>query len=427
MNYQLLTPELRARFRNLYADVFWFGILAGSAMAFMAVYAARQGASSFQISMLSAGPGLINLVFSLPAGSWLEGQPLVKATFWSSVLHRLGYLLLVPLPWLLPASMQVWALGLIVFASSIPGTILAISFNAMFADIVPPAWRAHVVGRRNALLSISMTGSSLLSGVMLDQFDFPENYQIVFALGALGAILSTYHLMRLRGVQERPVRVWTLLGDFARPGMLRFVDTFRFPMGLRFLSRSGSRPLLRLELLKGPFGPFLFAFFVFYTAQYTSIPLYPLFFVNELNLTDGQISLGSALFYGSMLLVSLGLSRVSTRFGHHKVLAFGALFYGSYPLFNHLAQDASLYWVASVTGGMVWAVTNAGLVNRLMERVPEDDRPAHMAFHNLALNLGILTGSLFGPLLAGWVGLREALFVNAGMRFLAGILLAVLG
>jgi len=427
MSVQLITPEMRANFRNLYADVFWFGVLAGSTMAFLGVFAARQGATSFQVSLHSAGPGFVNLLFSIPAGRWLEGRPLIGMSFWSSVWHRIGYLLLIPLPWLLPAPAQIWSISLLVLLISVPGTFLAISFNAMFAEVVAPGWRAQVVGKRNALLSISMTATSLLSGQVLDRLDFPADYQVVFAAGALGAIMSSYHLARIRSVGEAPVRVWGILRDVARPGMFRFLDAFRVPLGLRFLTRSGGKSLLRLELLKGSYGPFMLAFLLFYTAQFTSIPLYPIFFVRELNLTDEQISVGNALFYAAMFLLSMSLNRASIRLGHRKVMVLGGLLYGSYPLLNYFARQATLFWVASLTGGAVWALTNGGLINRLMERVPEDDRPAHMAFHNLALNIGVLGGSLLGPLIASWLGLREALLVNAGMRVFAGILLAVFG
>ena len=87
-------------------------------------------------------------------------------------------------------------------------------------------------------------------------------------------------------------------------------------------------------------------------------------------------------------------------------------------------NGVGLFLVASLLGGIAWAITYGGLVNRLMERSPADDRPAYMAFHNLALNLGILSGSLAGPLLSEWVGLRPALFVVVGLRLLAGVLLA---
>jgi predicted MFS family arabinose efflux permease len=60
-----------------------------------------------------------------------------------------------------------------------------------------------------------------------------------------------------------------------------------------------------------------------------------------------------------------------------------------------------------------------------MERVPEDDRPAHMALHNLVLNTAILVGSILAPLLANWLGLRQALLLSAALRLLAGVLMGV--
>jgi len=62
---------------------------------------------------------------------------------------------------------------------------------------------------------------------------------------------------------------------------------------------------------------------------------------------------------------------------------------------------------------------SGALINRLMERVPVNDRPAHMAIHNLALNLGILAGSLLGPVAADLIGLQSSLIGAAGLRLLA--------
>lgn len=423
MAVQPLTLELRSSFRHLYADVLWFGVLSGSTMAFLAIYAARRGATSFQVSLLTAGPAVINLLFSLPFGRWIEGRPLIRTSFWSSLGSRLGYLALIPLPWIFSSSLEIWMVVLITLVMSIPGTILAISFNALFADIVPPAWRGEVVGRRNAILSFSMTATSLLCGQLLDNILFPLNYQLVFALGAFGALASSYHLGRLHTPTEPRPRIRQLFLEFARPGLLRFTDTFRMPLGMRFVRRNGSRPLLRPDLLHSSFGSFMLAYLLFYTFQYVPLPLYPLFFVHGLHLTDGAISLGSALYYGMMLAASLHLSFFSERLGHRGVLVIGSICTSLYPLLVGLAQNAALFWVGSGIGGIFWAFTNGGLVNRLMERVPADDRPAHMTLHNLMLNLGILSGSFAGPLLSSWLGLREAILLSVGLRLIGGVLI----
>ena len=83
--------------------------------------------------------------------------------------------------------------------------------------------------------------------------------------------------------------------------------------------------------------------------------------------------------------------------------------------------------MASLIGGVVWGIASAAAINRLMERVPEDARPAYMALHNLAMNVGILAGSLSGPLLVEQIGIPEALLVGAGLRMFAGFLLAIWG
>ncbi len=81
---------------------------------------------------------------------------------------------------------------------AVAGTVLAIAFNAMFAEVLPPEWRAHAVGRRNIILAISITLGTLLCGQILDRLIFPYNYQIVFLIGAVAAILSSHHLGRIR-------------------------------------------------------------------------------------------------------------------------------------------------------------------------------------------------------------------------------------
>jgi hypothetical protein len=423
MTTATLTPSLRQNFGHLYADVAWFGLLSGSTLAFLTVYAARLGADAFQLGLVSAGPALINLAVSLPAGDWLRRRPLIRSTFASSLWNRVAYLVFVPLPWLLGAQAQVWVLVGVTALMSIPGTVLAIAFNATFADVVPLVHRGHVVGRRNALLASSILATSLLCGLVLKTLAFPLNFQIVFTLGVVGALMSSYHLGKLVKIDQEsppPGPTSQALNDVARPGLMRFMDAIRPASGLRYLMRGRAR-LLRTDLIRGPFGGILLAYLLFHTAQYFSVPLFPLIWVTGLHLSDGVISIGNALFYLSMLLASLPMGRLSDRIGHRRVLLGGLLFYGLYPLLLGIASDWRIFLVASLIGGGVWALLNAGLINYLMERTPRDDLPSHMALYNVVLNVGVLAGSMLGPLVLQAVGLRHALLIGAGIRFFSGV------
>jgi len=425
----------RLNFYYLYADILWFGITAGSTLNFLAIYLTRLGASSLQIGLLTAGPAAIQLLFSLPVGRSLERLPVIRATYSAALLQRLGHVILIFLPWFLDGSEQIWVILLIVLVGSVPGTVLMIGFNAMLADLVPVSLRGTVIGRRNALLAISLTLSTLMCGLILDRVAFPLNYQIVFLLGGVSAMVSTYQITRLRYPERSPERVNQPQGERAQlnvptqptaqvwPGGQAASPTSWIAASLRFLRRGGARRLLPLDLLKTPFGAFILSYLVFYFAQYVGIPLYPPYMVRDLGLKDSQISLGFVFFYLTMFLGSLQIHRIARRWGHRGVLIAGGMLFSVYPFLFVLAKDATLYYLASILGGFVWALVSAGLLNRLMERVPEDERPQGMALHNLVMNTGILSGSLTGPLIGDLMGLRPALFVSGLLRLAAGFVL----
>lgn len=397
-NLNELPPRslVRRNFRALYLDIFGYGILAGSTLAFLNVYVARLGASNIEMGLLSAGPALISLFIAIPIGRWLERRPLIRTTYLTSIWFRAGYAVMVLLPWFLPPPQQIGAYVLLVLIMSIPGTALAIGFNATLAATVPPDWRAHVIGRRNALMSLSMTATSLFSGQLLDRIASPLNYQIVFGIGVIGAALSTFFLSRIQPIGPRAAPI--------KPG-------------------NGNGRALRFDLLRGPFGLVLLAYLLFYLGQATPVPLFAKMQVDQLKLSDGVISVGTAAFNGLMLIGSLQLARLTRRFGHRRVFAITALLYGAYPLLLGLAEDNVLFFAASILGGAITGVMGGAQVNRLMERIPNDDLPAHMALNNMAGNIALLAGSMLGPLLADALGLREAMLFSAGLRVLAGVAL----
>ncbi len=62
-----IPSEYQRNFHHLVGDVAWYGLLAGTTVAFLGVYAAHIGATAFQIGLLTAGPALVNLIFTMPA------------------------------------------------------------------------------------------------------------------------------------------------------------------------------------------------------------------------------------------------------------------------------------------------------------------------------------------------------------------------
>jgi MFS family permease len=415
--------DYRRNFLHLYLDMGWFGVLSGSSMAFLVIYAARLGASGFEIGMLGAMPAVMNMVFAIPSGRWLQRQKIDRAVFWTSVFYRFGYLFFIPLPWIFGPRGEIWALIVLALLMGIPGTALAVGFNALFAEAVPPDWRAYVAGIRNVVLSVVYIATSLVCGWLLNHIRFPSGYQIVFTMGFIGAVMSSYHLYHVHQLTTADMpRLGTSTGDLARPGFLRTLgDNLRPGVGLRFLARAKRSNLLRTDILRTPFRKTLLVFLLFHLAQYLAIPIFPLYTVNQLHLNDQQIGVGTALFYVTVLIGSTQLNRLVSRMGHKNVTAFGVMGLSLYPILLSVSQQVWSFYGVSVLGGFVWALVGGAYANYLLEKVPSGDRPPYLAWYNIVLNAAILIGSLIGPVVAKGMGLSSALLLFGVFRLLAGI------
>lgn len=422
---QVVPPELQPHFYHLYWDIAWFGLVSGTTLAFLSVYAARIGASALQIGMLTAGPALVNLIFTLPAGRWLQGRPIGRSVFHAALATRGIYLIYALLPLLLTAAAQIQVLIWATLLLTIPGVALVIGFNTLFAAAVPLEWRGYVVGRRNAMLSVVYIVTSLVAGYILQHTSLEVGYTLVFGIGFVGAAMSTYHLAKLRDIQERPgegpARVRQIIGDAAQPGGVRGGQGIgqRINVAPRVFARG--RNLLRPDVIQGHFGLVILALFSFHLAQFMPAALFPLRWVDQLGFNDWQIAIGTAAFHSFVLLGSLQLDRLTRRHGNHKITVIGVALLSTYPLFTAFMPDLTFYVITSVIGGFAWALVGGALPNYLLEKVPPDDRPAYLAWYNLALNAAIFLGALLGPLMAHWFNLQIALILAFIFRFASSI------
>jgi MFS family permease len=399
-------PEYRANFLHLYLDIAWFGVLSGSAMNFLNIYAARLGATALQIGLIGAMSAVVSLLLAIPAGRWLQTRNTDRAIFWSSVAYRIGFLPLIFLPRLFDGPAQVVAIIILTFLMAIPLTPLGVGFNALFAEAVPERYRAHVAGIRNIMLSVMFMIASVVSGAILENVEFPVGYQIVFGIGAFGAAMSSLHLYFIRPLQtDSPA-----LPSAPKPDSLRAA-----------LSPRSVLATLRLDIWNTKFRKVLLALGGFHLAQYLALPLFPLYFVNYLNLNDDHIGIGTALFYLAVLLGSTQLGKFVHRLGNKNVTGWGVVGLAIYPFLLAYSSEVWQYYGISLFGGLVFAFVTGAFANYMLEHIPASDRPSHLAWYNVVLNAAILVSSLSGPAIAGILGLVPALLLTAFLRLVAGI------
>lgn len=401
-----IPAKYHKNFIHLYFDIAWFGVLSGSAINFINVYAARLGATGIQIGLLGAVSAIVNLMVAIPASHWIKERHVGRAVFGTSVYYRIGFLLWVFLPWMFTNQQQILALIFITFLMAIPLTPLSVGFNALFASAVPAQYRAHVAGIRNVTLAVTYMTTSLLSGYLLKNIPFPTGYQVVFAIGFFGAAMSSLHLYYIKPLQTESTATQTApLPD---------------PVSQTKSTRS-ILSALRLDIWAGPFRNVLLALLALHLTQYLTNPIYPLYNVRILKLNDNNIGIGTALYYLTMLIGSTQFRRVAHRLGHKKVMGIGIAGMALYPFLLALSHTTWQYYAISLIGGSTWAMVNGAYANYMLERIPSSDLPPYLAWYSIILNFSILASSLGGPAIAAQIGLAPALILFAILRVMAGI------
>ena len=401
-------PEsYRSNFLHLTLDILWWGILNGTSISFISVYLTRIGGSAFQLGLLAAAPAVVNILFALPIGSWLQNKDTGRITFLYAIYYRIFYMLLISLPVLFIQKTQAWVIILITVAMTLPGTVLQIGFNDMFANAVAVQWRGYVAGVRNAALAITSILSSIFCGIVLSRVAFPLNYQIVFLAGFIGAALSTFHLgmvwrnLKQQAIELTPTESAVLLPEIHWHTFLR---DLRLPSG---------RKLVGL----------MWGLFFFNFALYLGIPVFPLYLVNELKLDDIWISLGNGLFFATVFIVSSNLGSIHRKYGNKLVVATGGFLMSLYPAFLSFSHNAVPYLIGISLGGFAWGLAGGLLYNYLLENIPEKNRSPYLALYNFLLYIAVLIGSLLGPAMIGWVGITTTLVVVSVARAISGYLI----
>ncbi|MBI5351602.1 MAG: MFS transporter [Chloroflexi bacterium] len=407
-NQSDIPEKYRSNFWHLYFDIAWFGVLSGTAVNFLNVYATRLGASGTQIGLLAAMAAIVNLFLAIPAGRWIEKRHTGHAVFWSSVVFRIGYVLWIPLPWLFNEQGQIWALIILAFLMAIPLTPLGVGFNALFAEAVPDRFRAQVAGTRNVTFSIAYMLTSFGAGYILKIMPFTPGYQLIFAIGAFGAAMSSYHIYHVKPLQE----------ESSALQLSPQADSTT-----RTVSPRGIKSALRLDIWQTPFRNILLALFCFHFAHYLSAPIYPLFNVRVLHLNDSNIGNGTAFYYLTVLIGSTQFRRVAQRYGNKKVTGWSVAGMAIYPFMLAASHTVWQYYVLSFLGGFLWAMVNGAYINYMLENIPPADRPSHLAWYSIALNIAILASSLAGPAIAEMTGLVNALILFGVLRIVAGIVI----
>jgi MFS family permease len=232
---------------------------------------------------------------------------------------------------------------------------------------------------------------------VLNAMSFASGYQVIFAIGFAGSMLSVYHLFQVKPVGS--VKAISQSNEFT----------------------STPAAGARLEILHGPFRKLLIMMFLLNIAVFMLSPIFPLYQVNVLHLSDQTISLAAALFGLVQFIVSTQSGRISRRLGFRKMTGIGMTIASFSTLMFTFSFNPWLYYSTQLVGGSAWSIFGGGAVNYLLENVPAYDSSAHLAWFNLTINAAVLLCGLLSSSLVSGLGLFGAMILGVLVRFLVGL------
>jgi len=385
----------------LYVATASFGPIQAGISAYLAVFLARLGASAQQIGLLTSVPALVSMILMIPAGFVAERvRDQVRLRTLGSLMTRSIPLLMAiaPLVFTLPSIPNV-AVGLVALQAAAL-TITMPAFMTVMSDAVAPQARARVNGTRWALLNGVSAVLAPFFGRMLDVVEFPGNYQILFLFSFIGGMGNAYFFSRIKvpplEVPER--EPW-------RPGHLG--------EGLRsyFSSIRGERKFVL----------FLLGTVAFRVALNMPLPLYGLYWVNELRVSDGLIGFRETAAYSALVVGFLAWGRWAPKMQHRKQLTAGVLLFGLYLIATGLISSAVWLVPIALIWGLAMSGVNIGLFNAMLASAPKEKMPRLSAVLNLAASAAASVGPLLGVALSQATSIRTALLIIGGLTILSTI------
>jgi MFS family permease len=369
---------------------------ANAAAPFLPVFLTRLGATAVQVGLLTTMPGVTGLILALWVGRFLQKQRNVVP--WFSLARLLvisAYALTGIVPFFVPDNLLILVILAIWAIATLPQTMVAVGFSVVMNAVSGPEGRYELMSRRWSILGLTTALTTALAGYMLDNIGFHLNYQIIFVGLSLGGLVSYYFSSRIQIADVEPPlsnerhSIKSNLGEYASliktsPGFITFT-----------LKR-----------------------FVYLFGITLATPLFPLYFVRELDASDAWIGL---LYTAQTAVLVVGYffwSRQSRRRGSRFVLLVTTFSVSLLPAFVALSTNQTMIFIYSTVAGVFQAGIDLVFFDELMKTIPPAYSPTFVSLAQSIQYLSAILAPLVGTYLAVHIGLTNALIFSSGVRLI---------
>lgn len=394
----------------LYVEIFWAAIFS-AVFAFNATYALRLGATNQAVGWLSSLPSLFAMILMVPAARFLETR--TSQSPWligSLVLGRLGFLMAAFVPWLFPERAAEIIVALFI-ARTIPITFFNTGFSPLLADVIPERDRSRVFANRNIILSGVTAVVTFVAGKWLDAAlnwhwaVFPVNYQILYILGGVSALISAYFVSKVRGPSTR-----RSVADAPREGKPRLTFRRLRETAALVLSERREFALITANTL------------IFNLGAWMVMPLYTIFFVKQLGASDSWIGLNSTLANLGVIGGYALWRKWLPRLGDNRALRLTVPLAASYAFLVAFFPNLSLILVWGILINLINPGVNLSHTNVFYRVCPEERRASYMAIYSSIMNAGAFVCPMIGVALSELLDIRWVLLIGGVLRLLGAFM-----
>ncbi|MBM3127105.1 MAG: MFS transporter [Chloroflexi bacterium] len=395
-----LTPTQKKNFLNVQIDGIAIG-LASAASPFLPVFLARLGATNFQVGLLTAMPGVTGLILAIIVGRFLQTRRQVVPWYSAGRLMVVScYALTGLVPFIVPYEFQVIAVLVIWAFATLPQTLVNVCFGVVMNAVAGPKHRYDLMSRRWSTLGFVQAVTVAIVGQVLDRLGFPFNYQIVFIGLSLGGLISFYYSSHIALPDAEP------------------------PPRSDESARVRARNFVALICSQPEFVSFMFKRFVYISGTTLAVPLFPLYYVRQVQATDAWIGMINMAHTAIMLVGYLFWSHQSKRRGGRFVLLWTTLVMSLYPVLTALTLQVEVIVLYAVIAGIFQAGLDLVFFDELMKTFPAQYSATFVSIAQSLQHLATVAAPLVGTLLADQIGIGGALIVSGALRLVGFALFA---
>jgi MFS family permease len=342
--------------------------------------------SAFRVAALTSVYFLPFLLFTLPAGVWVDRLRRRPILVLGDVVRALA-LVTIPVAYWADA-LTIWQLYVVAFVTGV-GTVF---FDVAYQSYLPALVGRDQIVDGNAKLEISRAAAQVggpgLGGVLVSALSAP----VAILADAISFVVSACLLGAIRQHEEAPAR------EDRRPLRTELAEGLRYVFHHRY-----QRGMIGSTALANFFGQVVFSILLVYA-------------VRELDLSAGTIGLIISIGTLGALGAALTAKRVSDRLGVGRTIVLAALMFGPATLLIALAPKSAAVplIVCSMLilsyGGVLYNVTAISLIQAI---TPDRILGRANASRRFVVWGVIPLGALLGGALASAIGLRETMIVGA--------------